>query len=151
VTFRFSVLTHFSSAKTNTPRSEEPLCRNFSEQIVPSILTGLSFLELVALYIRRDLTAPLVEGEGDSSPSGNYMEGYLTKKGDAGGLFFSEPWSRRYFVLQDRDLYYYKSREDYQFDPQKSIKNRPIDMTGWVPLSHLASLQPAPVATRCQL
>jgi hypothetical protein len=58
------------------------------------------------------------------------MEGYLTKKGDTGGLFFSEAWNRRYFVLQDRDLYYYKSREDYQYDPEKSIKNRPIDMTG---------------------
>lgn len=89
-----------------------------------------SFIPCCSVTLHRDLTSPLVDGEGLSSPSENYMEGYLTKKGDAGGLFFSEPWSRRYFVLQDRDLYYYKSREDYQLDPQKSIKNRPIHMTG---------------------
>lgn len=57
------------------------------------------------------------------------MEGYLTVKGDAGG-FFSEPWTRRYFVLQDQDLFYYKTREDYQYDPKKPIKNRPINLTG---------------------
>jgi hypothetical protein len=57
------------------------------------------------------------------------MEGYLTKKEDGGGIF-SEPWTRRYFVLQDRDLYYYKTKEDYQYEPKKSIKNRPIDLNG---------------------
>lgn len=57
------------------------------------------------------------------------MEGYLTTKGDTGGMF-SDVWTRRYFVLQDINLYYYKTREDFQFDPKKSIKNRPIDLHG---------------------
>lgn len=58
------------------------------------------------------------------------MEGYLTKKGDNNGVMFSDVWTRRYFVLQDKNLYYYKTREDFQFDPNKSIKNRPIDLHG---------------------
>jgi hypothetical protein len=75
------------------------------------------------------LTEPLVEAQYESSPIPNFMEGYLTNKEDAAGIF-SDPWTRRYFVLHDQDLYYYKSREDYQYEPKKSMKNRPIDLNG---------------------
>lgn len=81
----------------------------------------------------KDLTTPLVEENNSSNifNQNNYMEGYLTKKGDNNGVMFSDVWTRRYFVLQDKNLYYYKTREDFQFDPNKSIKNRPIDLHGY--------------------
>lgn len=54
---------------------------------------------LIALC--RDLTEPLsthLENEYGSVET-NFMEGYLTKKGLPHGVF-TDPWSRRYFVLQ---------------------------------------------------
>jgi hypothetical protein len=40
-------------------------------------------------------------------------------------------WNRRYFVLRGSDMFYYKSREDFEMDPSKSIKNRPIGIAGY--------------------
>ncbi len=64
-----------------------------------------------------------------TTPNDNFMEGYLSMKGASGGLF-SDPWTRRYFVLHGSDLYYYKSREDFDLDPKKPIKNRPVHING---------------------
>jgi hypothetical protein len=104
------------------------LCKSYLERIVPLPLAGRA--KIYGSHYCRDLTTPLVVNE-ESSDSPNYMEGYLTKKGETTGLL-TEPWTRRYFVLQDSDLYYYRSREDFQFDPKNSIKNRPIDLNGLV-------------------
>lgn len=41
-------------------------------------------------------------------------------------------WSRKYFVLKGSDMFYYKSREDFEADPSKSIKNRPIGVSKYV-------------------
>ena len=40
-------------------------------------------------------------------------------------------WSRRYFVLRGSDMFYYNSREDFEMDPSRSIKNRPISISGY--------------------
>jgi hypothetical protein len=44
------------------------------------------------------ITSPLNPG-GRSDNKPNYMEGYLTKKGVASTIF-TDPWTRRFFVLQ---------------------------------------------------
>lgn len=75
---------------------------------------------------QKDLTTPLVPAIDEKSGI-NYMEGYLTMKGESTGVLVAS-WTRRYFVLQDSDLYYYRTREDFQFDPKKPIKNRPISL-----------------------
>ena len=35
-------------------------------------------------------------------------------------------------MLKGSDMYYYKSREDFETDPSKSIKNRPISVSRYV-------------------
>jgi hypothetical protein len=55
------------------------------------------------------------------------MEGYLTMKSHQTNLF-TDPWTRYYFVLHRMDLYYYKSKEDYDLFPKKTIRNRPINI-----------------------
>ena len=47
-------------------------------------------------------------------------------------MFTKGDWARRYFVLQGSDMFYYKSREDFEKDPSLSIKNRPISVSNYV-------------------
>lgn len=61
-----------------------------------------------------------------------FMEGYLSKMGDKGMMSSKPDWSRKYFVLKGSDMFYYKSREDFEADPSKSIKNRPIGVSRYV-------------------
>lgn len=65
----------------------------------------------------------------ENTLAGNYMEGYLTQKSNSSSLIFSDPWVRRYYVLHKSDLYYYKNKEDYDLDPKKTIKNRPVNIS----------------------
>mmetsp|Transcript_15107 Transcript_15107/g.22725 ORF Transcript_15107/g.22725 Transcript_15107/m.22725 type:complete len:406 (+) Transcript_15107:142-1359(+) len=67
------------------------------------------------------------------APASNriWMEGYLSKMGMSKSMLSSTEWSRRYFVLKATDMYYYKNREDFEADPSKSIKNRPISIIGY--------------------
>lgn len=59
-----------------------------------------------------------------------YMEGYLTRKSMNKRIPGSDPWHRYYFVLTGSELVYYKRREDYELDPSRSIKNRPLNVLG---------------------
>lgn len=67
-----------------------------------------------------------------TQPQKLFMEGYLSKMGDKGIMSSKPEWSRKYFVLKGSDMYYYKSREDFDADPSKSIKNRPISVSSYV-------------------
>ena len=69
------------------------------------------------------------QGNIENNSVGNYMEGYLTKKSGSSGHIFSDPWVRCYYVLHNSDLYYYKSKEDYDLDPKKTIKSRPVNIS----------------------
>lgn len=63
----------------------------------------ISLTLLLVSSVHRDLTTPLASQLEDEKISAetNFMEGYLTKKGMPNGVF-TDPWSRRYFVLQVR-------------------------------------------------
>lgn len=61
-----------------------------------------------------------------------FMEGYLSKMGEKGLMSTKPDWSRKYFVLKGSEMFYYKSREDFEADPSKSIKNRPISVARYV-------------------
>lgn len=54
-----------------------------------------------------------------------FMEGYLSKM-NKDRLLSRGEWNRRYFVLKGNNMFYYKSREDYERDPTKGLRNRPI-------------------------
>ena len=60
-----------------------------------------------------------------------WMEGYLTKRGIQKSGLNSVPWDRRYFVLKGSNLYYYMSREIFEGDPSKTVKNRPVELLGY--------------------
>jgi len=49
------------------------------------------------------------------------MEGYLTKKGHATRLM--KDWKKRYFVLTQSRLIYYKTKEDYQKDGDAKVRH----------------------------
>jgi hypothetical protein len=54
------------------------------------------------------------------------FQGYLTKKGGKSGIA-GESWKNRYFVLRVGGLlYYYKDKETFLQDPNRSVKDRPI-------------------------
>jgi hypothetical protein len=57
-------------------------------------------------------------------------EGYLSIRGP-NTLFNKDAWERRYFVLLDCLIYYYKDQKSYQNDPYKPINHRPIDLEGY--------------------
>jgi hypothetical protein len=59
----------------------------------------------------------------------NFQEGYLTYK-SLSAIIFTEKWHRVYVVLNQSELYFYSSREDYRLKPKQTLKNRPIDLTG---------------------
>lgn len=71
----------------------------------------------------------VVEGPRQRDIEQNFMEGFLSAKNLRRG-FFTQEWSRYYFVLQKSDMYYYHSREDYLLHPKRSITNRPISVAG---------------------
>lgn len=55
------------------------------------------------------------------------MQGELLKRGSARSLFGRKSWKRRYFVLDDEGcLQYYKSKEDFDRDPESRLKGRRI-------------------------
>lgn len=73
-----------------------------------------------------------IQPTSDNTSVGHFMEGYLTKKSNSSSHLFSDPWVRRYYVLHKNDLYYYKSKEDYELDPKKTIKNRPVNISQYI-------------------
>lgn len=57
------------------------------------------------------------------------QEGFLTyKELVLGKVFNHEQWKRYYFVLDGSELYYYNNKQEFLRDPEKSVKNRPINI-----------------------
>lgn len=56
-----------------------------------------------------------------------YHEGYLSIR-----LINSSIWTRRYCVLSGHDLWLYRSKADYDRDPEKPVKSRPFRMDDYV-------------------
>jgi hypothetical protein len=57
------------------------------------------------------------------------MKGELLKRGSARSLFGRKSWKLRYFVLDEEGcLQYYKSKEDYERDPESRLKGRRINV-----------------------
>lgn len=73
-----------------------------------------------------------IHSKSDQNSIGSYMEGYLTQKSSSSSHLFGDPWVRRYYVLHKNDLYYYKSKEDYDLDPKKTIKSRPVNISQYI-------------------
>lgn len=64
--------------------------------------------------------------------SENNMQGYLDLKGTKKVLFRTvNVLDRKYFVVQGADLYYYHTKEEYELDPSKSVRSRPISLAGY--------------------
>lgn len=79
-----------------------------------------------------NMNALLVANAGGGNSSSHvWMEGYMSKESNTKNILSSDSWNRRFFVLKESELYYYKSREDFESDPSKSIKNRPISVVGY--------------------
>lgn len=57
--------------------------------------------------------------------------GHLTVKGVKKSFSLSDPWERRYFVVEDNFIYYYKDKKSYELEPQNPINRRPIDLEGY--------------------
>ena len=70
------------------------------------------------------------------NPNKVWMEGYLTKKGNPKNPLNKDPWARRYFVLKGSNLFYYISREIFENDPSKTVKNRPVELLGYSVAAH---------------
>ena len=73
-------------------------------------------------------------GGGSKKKANNFQEGYLTVRG-LGKAYFAAEWSRFYFVFEGEEFFYYKSKEAFQLDPKKSVKNRPISLADYVALT----------------
>ncbi len=69
-------------------------------------------------------------------------EGYLTKKGIAVSNLFGDPWARRFFVLKEGNLFYYKNKMEYERGEDNSIKNRPIILLGYSVTKTINNEQP---------
>ncbi len=57
--------------------------------------------------------------------------GHLTLKGAKRGFGLSDPWERKYFVVEGNFIYYYKDKKAYELEPQNPINRRPIDLEGF--------------------
>jgi hypothetical protein len=46
------------------------------------------------------------------------------------------------FTIQGSNLFYYNSREIFESDPSKTVKNRPVDLSGYSVAAHNADKPP---------
>lgn len=82
-----------------------------------------------------DLPASVVPEGGTATTTAtlpgpaNISEGYLAVK--SAKRFVADPWDRRYFVLLDTNVFYYKDKRAYQLNPAEPINRRPIDLEGY--------------------
>jgi hypothetical protein len=64
-------------------------------------------------------------------PDDTFSEGYMSYMESGGGFLSNEKWKRVYFVLRGCELYFFKTKEDFDLRPkQSSLKNRPIQING---------------------
>jgi hypothetical protein len=62
----------------------------------------------------------------DKSPK--KLAGYLTVKLKK---TLRDPWERRYFILRNKLIYYYKDKRSCELDPNKPLNSRPINLEGY--------------------
>ncbi len=88
--------------------------------------------ESVNRYPLNSALNPLLNPQPPPPSKINFREGYIVYKSSSNTLFFAEKWIRVYMVLNQSDLFFYQTKEDYQMKPKQTIKNRPISVVGWV-------------------
>ena len=54
--------------------------------------------------------------------------GFLMMRTRGQGIFSSDSWARKYFVLKHMHIRYYNSKKEYEVDEEASVNPRPIDM-----------------------
>lgn len=58
------------------------------------------------------------------------LKGYLTMK-SVSSVLRRDIWVRRYMLLCGTQMLYYGSKREYEENPEKPMKARPIDITGY--------------------
>lgn len=87
-------------------------------------------------YMEINSGSELVTFADNSSATGPQIAdlkagGYLTMKHKAKGLSMKDPWERRYFIIKNDCVYYYKDRRSFDLEPSKPLNIRPIDLEGY--------------------
>lgn len=72
--------------------------------------------------------AAAMEAADKASSAPKKLAGYLTVKLKK---TLRDPWERRYFVLRNKLIYYYKDKRSCELDPNKPLNNRPINLEGY--------------------
>ena len=67
------------------------------------------------------------ENEGNNALK---YAGYLTVR-STGSMRLGDPWERKYFVIRENLVFYYKDKRSFDLDPSKPINTRPIDLEGY--------------------
>jgi hypothetical protein len=83
--------------------------------------------------VARRISSANISHEVSSNPL--YIEarkslaaGFLMMRTRGQGIFSSDSWARKYFVLKHMHIRYYNSKKEYEVDEEASVNPRPIDM-----------------------
>jgi hypothetical protein len=76
-------------------------------------------------------SSKISESTREKSTTKLKYSGHLTVKGAKKGFGLSDPWERRFFVVEGNFIYYYKDKKAYELEPQNPINRRPIDLEGY--------------------